>query len=69
MTYARELISSGELVAAEYVLRPIPKGEKSPQGNRALLQQMTDILASELKGIRLEDFDVSGDIFATLSDQ
>ncbi|MGB0596409.1 MAG: hypothetical protein ACPGLY_06950 [Rubripirellula sp.] len=69
MTYARELISSGELVAAEYVLRPIPKGEKSPQGNRALLQQMTDILASELKGIRIEDFDVPGDIFNTVSDQ
>ena len=69
MTYARELISSGELVAAEYVLRPISKGEKSPQGNRALLQQMTDILASELKGTRIEDFDVPGDIFATISDQ
>ncbi len=68
MKYARELISSGELVAAEYVLRPMLEGEKAPPGNRALLEQMTDILTSELKGIRIEDFEVSSDVFATVSD-
>ena len=68
ISYTRELISSGELVAAEYVLRPVLEMDDSVPGNRVLMKQLDAILTSELNGIRIEDFDVSSDVFATVSD-
>lgn len=58
MSYARELIGSGELVFAEYLLRPVLMADDPLVDNRSLLQQLAGILEAELGEIRLEDFDI-----------
>ena len=68
LSYARELIGSGELASAEYVLRPVLGADDSLVSNRILLDQLTGILSAELRGVRLEDFEISEDVLAVVSD-
>jgi hypothetical protein len=56
LSYAREFISDGELVYAEYLVRPLRQVDRSLIANETLLTRVLDILASELGDTRLEDF-------------
>jgi hypothetical protein len=56
LSYAREFISDGELVYAEYIVRPLRQADRSLISNEILLTRVLDILASELGDTRLEDF-------------
>ncbi len=59
LSYARELIASGELAAAEYLLRPLLEIDEPGVDNRILLDQLAAILESELNECRLEDFETA----------
>jgi hypothetical protein len=56
LSYAREFIGEGELVYAEYLVRPLRDADRSTIINEALLNRILDILESELGDVRLEDF-------------
>lgn len=68
LAYARELIGSGELASAEYILRPVLLAEDSLVSNRKLLEQLSGILKAELKNVRIEDFEVSRSVLALASE-
>lgn len=71
LSYARELIEEGELVYAEYLVRPLRDAKRSAVANQALLQRVLTILDTELGEVRLEDFDPApelGEILGTLTD-
>lgn len=57
LSQAREFIAEGELVFAEYLIRPLRDAEESMILNPVLLSQVVEILDRELQGARLEDFD------------
>lgn len=54
---ARDLIGQGELVYAEYLVRPLRNAEESLIANKALLTRVLTVLDAELGGLRLEDFE------------
>ena len=56
LSLARELISDGELLYAEYLIRPLHQATQSEILNPTLLDELSDILKSELGEARLEDF-------------
>lgn len=68
LSFTRELISSGELVFAEYILRPVVQADESLIHNRVLLNKIVGILNTELAGARLEDFDLPRNVMARISD-
>ncbi len=56
LSLARELISDGELLYAEYLIRPLYQATRSQILNPKLLDEVLDILNTELGETRLEDF-------------
>jgi hypothetical protein len=56
LSLARELISDGELLYAEYLIRPLKQATPSDILNPKLLDEIVEILNSELGEARLEDF-------------
>ena len=56
LSLARELISNGELLYAEYLIRPLHRASRSEILNPKLLDELSEILNSELGEARLEDF-------------
>ncbi len=57
LSLARELISDGELLFAEYIVRPLRHAPPSKILNPTLLQDVLSILSSEIGDARLEDFE------------
>jgi hypothetical protein len=57
LSYAREFIGEGELVYAEYLVRPLRQADRSLIVNKTLLTRVFTILDAELGEIRLEDFE------------
>lgn len=57
LSYARDLISDGELVYAEYIARPVRFADNSLIANRTLFEEVFSILDRELGNTRLEDFE------------
>jgi hypothetical protein len=57
LSYAREFIKAGELVYAEYLVRPLRDADATLIDNKTLLTQVLAILDAELGKIRLEDFE------------
>lgn len=68
MKHARELISSGELVSAEFLLRPVLQADDPLVDNVTLLEHLSGILETELGDVRMEDFEVSQEVFALIVD-
>ncbi len=58
LSYARELITAGELVYAEYLIRPLRHADSSKITNPVLLARVLAILDAELGSTRLEDFEL-----------
>ncbi len=56
LSYAREFTADGELVYAEYLVRPLRRANRSQIANPLLLDRLLAILDSELGDTRLEDF-------------
>jgi hypothetical protein len=56
LSAARELICDGELLYAEYIVRPLAEAPPAEILNPTLLDDVMDILRSELAETRLEDF-------------
>ena len=57
LSYAREFVADGELVYAEYLIRPLRHADRSKIANLVLLDRLFEILDSELGDTRLEDFE------------
>lgn len=57
LSYAREFTADGELVYAEYLVRPLRRANRSKIANPILLDQLLAILDSELGETRLEDYE------------
>ena len=55
--YAREFIEEGELVYAEYLVRPLRHADRSLIDNETLLSRVLAILDAELGEARLEDYE------------
>ena len=56
LSYAREFIADGELVYAEYLIRPLRSARERSIANPRLYSQIREILDRELGSKRLEDF-------------
>lgn len=59
LSYAREFIAEGELVYAEYLIRPLLDADQSMITNQTLLERVLEILEAELGNVRLEDFEAA----------
>lgn len=57
LTLARELISDGELLYAEYIMRPLYHASPANILNPSLLKELLAVLKSEVGETRLEDFE------------
>jgi hypothetical protein len=57
LSYARDFIGQGELVYAEYLVRPLRDAEESLIANKRLLTRVLTVLDAELGELRLEDFE------------
>ncbi len=62
LSYAREFIADGELVYAEYLIRPLRHADRSKIANLVLLDRLSEILDAELGDTRLEDFEPVPDL-------
>lgn len=62
LSAARELICDGELLFAEYIVRPLADAEPSQILNPTLLDDVLQILHTELGDARLEDFPLPAEI-------
>jgi Mg-chelatase subunit ChlD len=69
LSYARDFIGQGELVYAEYLVRPLRHAEESLITNKTLLTRVLTVLDAELGELRLEDFESApelGEVLGTL---
>lgn len=57
LSWARDFLTNGELVFAEYVVRPIRSAPAKQVYNTRLRKQILNILDEELRDVRLEDFE------------
>ncbi len=66
LSYAREFIEEGELVYAEYLVRPLRHADRSLIDNKTLLNRVFTILDEELGEVRLEDFEPAPELVEVL---
>ena len=62
LSAARELISNGELLLAEYIVRPLTDADPTKILNPKLLEEVLQILHTEIGDARLEDFSLPPEI-------
>jgi hypothetical protein len=67
LSYAREFVTDGELVYAEYLIRPLRRADRSKVANLVLLDRLFEILDSELGDTRLEDFEPAPELVDIVS--
>ncbi len=67
LSYAREFTADGELVYAEYLVRPLRRANRSKIDNTVLLDRLLAILDSELGDTRLEDFEPAPELIDIVS--
>jgi hypothetical protein len=67
LSYAREFTADGELVYAEYLVRPLRRANRSTITNPVLLDRLLAILDSELGDTRLEDFQPTPELIDIVS--
>lgn len=67
LSYAREFMIGGELVYAEYLIRPLRHAKRSKIANPVLLDLMLSILDSELGSTRLEDYEPAPELIDIVS--
>ena len=68
LSLARELLSDGELLFAEYIVRPLRHAPPSSILNPTLLNNVLSILRSEVGDARLEDFEQPPELRQILAD-
>ena len=67
LSHAREFMIAGELVYAEYLIRPLRRAHRSKIANPVLLDQILSILDAELGSTRLEDFEPAPELIDIVS--